>query len=53
MTMPFDAPNGIVPPGFKVGDRIQFEFSMQSDGQLRITNIAPADASMPERGARK
>jgi hypothetical protein len=26
---------------------------MQSDGQLRITNIAPADASMPERGARK
>jgi len=53
MTMPFDAPNGIVPPGFKVGDRIQFEFSMQSDGQLQITNIAPADASMPERGARK
>src|SRR2546428_2709176 len=53
MTMPFDAPNGIVPPGFKVGDRIQFGFSMQSDGQLRITNIAPADASTPERGARK
>ena len=53
MTMPFDAPNGIVPPGFKVGDRIQFGFSMQSDGQLRITNIAPADASMPERGSRK
>jgi Cu(I)/Ag(I) efflux system membrane fusion protein len=53
MTMPFDAPNGIVPPGFKVGDRIQFEFSMQSDGQLRITNIAPADASVPDRGARK
>jgi len=53
MTMPFDAPNGIIPPGFKVGDRIQFEFIMQSDGQLRITNIAPADASMPERGARK
>src|SRR5437660_922471 len=53
MTMPFDAPNGIVPPGFKVGDRIQFEFSMQSDGQLRITDMAPADASIPDRGARK
>ncbi len=53
MTMPFDAPNGIVPPGFNVGDRIQFEFSIQSDGQLRITSIAPADASMPEGGARK
>jgi len=53
MTMPFDAPNGIVPPGFKVGDRIQFEFSMLSDGQLRITNIAPAVASLPEPGARK
>ena len=53
MTMPFDAPNGIVPPGLKKGDRIQFEFKMQSDGQLRITNIAPANASVPDRGARK
>ena len=53
MTMPFDAPKGIVPPGLKKGDRIQFEFNMQSDGPLRITNIAPADASMPDRGARK
>ena len=53
MTMPFDAPNGIVPPGLKKGDRIQFEFKMQSDGQLRITNIAPPDASVPDRGARK
>jgi len=32
MTIRFDAPNGIVPPGFKVGRPIQFEFSMQSDG---------------------
>jgi Cu(I)/Ag(I) efflux system membrane fusion protein len=53
MTMPFDAPKSVVPPGLKKGDRIRFEFIMQSDGQLRITNIAPADASMPERGARK
>lgn len=53
MTMPFDAPNAIVPPGLKTGDRVQFEFTMQSDGQLRITNIGPADASIPDRGARK
>ena len=53
MTMPFDAPKSVVPPGLKKGDRIRFEFIMQSDGQLRITNIAPADASMPERRARK
>jgi Cu(I)/Ag(I) efflux system membrane fusion protein len=53
MTMPFDAPGGIVPPGLKVGDRVQFEFTMQADGQLKITNIGPADASIPDRGARK
>jgi len=53
MTMPFDAPKSVVPPGLKKGDRIRFEFTMQSDGQMQITSIAPADASVPDRGARK
>ncbi len=53
MTMPFRTPGGVVPPGLKKGDRIRFEFSMQSDGQLQITNIAPADASVPSHGAHK
>src|SRR5438093_4185644 len=53
MTMPFDAPNGIVPPGFKVGDRIQFEFSIKPDGEFQIIDLAPADASVPEYGVRK
>jgi len=53
MTMPFDAPVGIAPPGLKKGDRIRFEFTMQSDGQMQITSIAPVDASVPDRGARK
>jgi membrane fusion protein, copper/silver efflux system len=53
MTMPFRAPNGIVPPGLKKGDRILFEFSIKPDGEFQITDIAPADASVPEYGARK
>lgn len=53
MTMPFDAPKSAVPPGLKKGDRIRFEFTMQSDGQMQITSIAPADASVPDQGARK
>ncbi len=53
MTMPFDAPKSVVPPSLKKGDRIRFEFTMQSDGQMQITSIAPADASVPDRGARK
>ncbi len=53
MTMPFRAPNGIVPLGLKKGDRILFEFSIKPDGEFQITDIAPADASVPEYGARK
>jgi Cu(I)/Ag(I) efflux system membrane fusion protein len=53
MTMAFDAPKSVVPPGLKKGDRIRFEFTMQSDGQMRITRIAPADASVPDHGAHK
>jgi len=53
MTMPFRAPNGIVPPGLKKGDRILFEFSIKPDGEFQITDIAPADASVPEYGVRK
>ena len=53
MTMPFIAPPGVAPAGLKKGDRVQFEFSMKSDGQLQITRIAPADASLPEHGAHK
>jgi len=53
MTMPFRAPNGIVPPALKKGDRILFEFSIRPDGGFQITDIAPADASMPEYGVRK
>jgi Cu(I)/Ag(I) efflux system membrane fusion protein len=53
MTMPFRAPNGIVPPALKKGDRIRFEFSIKPDGEFQITDIAPADASVPEYGARK
>jgi len=53
MTMPFRAPNGIVPPALKKGDRILFEFSIKPDGEFQITDMAPADASVPEYGARK
>ena len=53
MTMAFDAPKSVVPPGLKKGDRIRFEFTMQSDGQMRITSIVPADASVPDHGAHK
>jgi len=53
MTMPFSAPPGVVPPGLKKGDRVQFEFSAQPDGQLKITRIGPADASLPDHGAHK
>src|SRR2546427_299167 len=53
MTMPFRAPNGIVPLGLKKGDRILFEFSIKPDGEFQITDIAPADASVPEYGVRK
>jgi len=53
MTMPFRAPNGIVPPGLKKGDRVLFEFSIKPDGEFQITDIAPADASVPEYGVRK
>jgi len=53
MTMPFRAPIGIVPPALKKGDRILFEFSIKPDGELQITDIAPADASVPEYGVRK
>jgi len=53
MTMPFRAPNGMVASEFKKGDRIRFEFSMRPDGQFQITHIAPSDASVPDRGARK
>ncbi len=53
MTMPFRAPNGIVPPGLKKGDRILFEFSIKPDGEFQITDLAPADASVPEYGVRK
>src|SRR5712691_13387318 len=51
MTMPFRAPNGIVPPALKKGDRIRFEFSIKPDGEFQITDIAPADASVPGQGA--
>jgi len=53
MTMPFRAPNGIVPPTLKKGDRILFEFSIKPDGEFQITDMAPADASVPEYGVRK
>jgi membrane fusion protein, copper/silver efflux system len=53
MTMPFSAPPGVVPSGLKKGDRVQFEFSAQPDGQLQITRIGPADASLPDHGAHK
>jgi Cu(I)/Ag(I) efflux system membrane fusion protein len=53
MTMPFRAPNGIVPPALKKGDRILFEFRIKPDGEFQITDLAPADASVPEFGVRK
>ena len=53
MTMPFDAPKSVIPLGLKKGDRIRFEFTMQSDGQMQVTSIAPADASVPDHGAHK
>ncbi|HET7765949.1 MAG TPA: efflux RND transporter periplasmic adaptor subunit [Burkholderiales bacterium] len=53
MTMPFSAPPGVVPSGLKKGDRVQFDFSAQPDGQLQITRIGPADASLPDHGAHK
>src|SRR5207244_3976667 len=37
MTMPFRAPNGIVPPGLKKGDRVLFEFSIKPDVENQIT----------------
>ena len=53
MTMPFRAPNGIVPPALKKGDRILFEFGIKPDGEFQIIDLAPADASVPEYGVRK
>jgi Cu(I)/Ag(I) efflux system membrane fusion protein len=53
MTMLFSAPPGVVPAGLKKGDRAQFEFSTQPDGQLQITRIGPADSSLPNHGAHK
>jgi Cu(I)/Ag(I) efflux system membrane fusion protein len=53
MTMPFLAPHGGIPPGLKKGDRIRFEFTAQSDGQFRVTKLAPEEASVPEHGAHK
>jgi len=53
MTMPFRAPGGVVPPGFKKSDRIRFEFIIRPDGEFQLTNIAPENASAPDRGARK
>jgi len=53
MTMPFRAPGGVVPPGFKKSDRVRFEFTIRPDGEFQLTNIAPANASVPDRGARK
>ena len=53
MTMPFSPPPGVAPAGLKKGDRVQFEFSTQSDGRLQITRIAPMDASLPDHGAHK
>ena len=53
MTMPFRTPGGVVPPGFKEGDRVRFEFTFRPDGELQLTNIVPAEASIPEQGARK
>jgi Cu(I)/Ag(I) efflux system membrane fusion protein len=53
MTMPFRTPGGVVPPGFKEGDRVRFEFTFRPDGELQLTNIVPEEASIRERGARK
>ena len=53
MTMPFRTPGGLVPPGFKEGDRVRFEFTVRPDGELQLTNIVPEEASIPEQGARK
>jgi Cu(I)/Ag(I) efflux system membrane fusion protein len=53
MTMPFRAPGGVVPPGFKKNDRVRFEFNIRPDGEFQLTNIAPENASVPDRGARK
>src|SRR5882672_2627524 len=53
MTMPFRAPGGVVPPGFKKSDRIRFEFTIRPDGEFQLTDIAPENASEPDRGARK
>jgi Cu/Ag efflux protein CusF len=53
MTMPFRAPGGVVPPGFKKSDRVRFEFIIRPDGEFQLTNMAPENASVPDRGARK
>lgn len=53
MTMPFLASREVVPPGLKQGDRVRFEFTAESEGQFRITTIAPADEGVPEHGAHK
>jgi len=40
-------------PTLKKGDRIVFDFSIKPDGEFQIIDLAPADASVPDRGARK
>jgi len=47
--MRLTAPNGIVPP-IQGRRPNSIRFSMQSDRQLRIMNIAPADAAFRKRG---
>jgi Cu(I)/Ag(I) efflux system membrane fusion protein len=49
MTMEFKLPPSVqLPPGLKVGDRVQFEFSMDKDG-VQVTRIAP----LPAQGGKR
>jgi Cu(I)/Ag(I) efflux system membrane fusion protein len=46
MTMDFKAPAKGLPAGLKVGQNVQFAFTMGSDGQAVLTHIEPSAAAM-------
>lgn len=49
MTMEFKLPPSVrLPPGLKVGDRVEFEFSMDKEG-VQVTRIAP----LPKQGTKR
>jgi Cu(I)/Ag(I) efflux system membrane fusion protein len=45
MTMQFELPPSVAPPGLAVGERVDFAFTLGGDGKPRIARIAPAAKS--------